>query len=672
MIQAKNLDNQNFDEITERAVSRIANYSDNWTNYNLSDPGITLIDLFAWYKEMEQYELNFYSEAIAERLLRLTGIERMSSRPAECFIHISPDIRQYYPKHSRLETNEGIIFETEEEIPEKRPVIKGIFIGNGEKRSDVSGIINEGVGIHPFAEGDLIIEFEDMEDDLVNITFDVAEHNIRKRNRPDSSEDVPRTIEWRWLGDDRECLVSDETNALSEDGRISFKVYGKTLVARLIDEGCEEEVIINGICTGDFKATQKRTVAKTGYFKVEREKSCRIELRDRPIREAGYTVFLRTGRGWTETEYDIEYSENLIAETIIIDSLKAAEDGMDNLRISYAEALLQEDFLFDSTGMPGQEIQLTLNGKNVLEDSFRLICDSRMEDGSISEEEWTAVPDFYSAGPRSRVFVYDRENEKIIFGDGKRGAVVPRGKGAILISSMEISECSAGNIPKNAGLKFIDSDTEVENTAANYGRDRENIPDMIMRCRNRINNTRKCVTAADYERAAMETPGLRVGFVRAVPGFDRSEPTRVSRYPVVTVVVIPDSDKELPVPDERFLNLVRKNLEDRRIIGTLVRVSGPKYIPLDIRVEVLTQGRISEELISDKVKSVLALGRHRKIGDSVFEGDIESAISEIDEVLSVTRIEISTSAAECYKDSYGYMEIPSDGVCWLHSLKIRS
>ena len=160
----KNLDNQNFEEITQRAVSRIPEFSDNWTNFNLSDPGITLIDLFAWYKEMEQYELNFYTESIAERLLRLTGIERLHSRAAECMIHISPELKEYHPKFSRLETKEGIIFETEEEIPEKIPVISGIYIGEKDGLVDVTGILNEGVGIHPFAEGDLILEFENTGD----------------------------------------------------------------------------------------------------------------------------------------------------------------------------------------------------------------------------------------------------------------------------------------------------------------------------------------------------------------------------------------------------------------------------------------------------------------------------------------------------------------------------
>ncbi len=676
MIQAKNLDNQNFEDISERAVSRIPNYSDNWTNFNLTDPGITLIDLLSWYKEMEQYEINFYSDEIAERLLRLTGMRRGKSRPAEAMIQIDDKTAGFRPKYSRLMTKEGIIFETEEIIPEKIPKIKKVFIKEKGSLTEVSDILKEGVGIHPFSEfekekTELVLEFDEIRDDSVMVSFDVLEHSGRVRNEPDEFSETPRVIFWHWEGSSSDCLMEDETNALSKSGRIKFKVQGKRLVGEIRDAGCEEEVTISRIKCGDIKIKQKRTIAKTEYKKIARGRKTPVELTDFSMSDYEVSVFLRTERGWEQIPYEAVYRDEGVIMSLTVDSSGAKEDDGENLRISYAEALLYEDLFFDSSGMPKQEIQLTLNGMIPLEDSFVIIADTLMPDGSISEEEWREVTDFHSSDERSRVFVYDRENEKIIFGDGKKGAIIPRGEKAILIAGMELSECSGGNIPKNAGLKFVVDEKEVENSEAYFGRDREEIRDMMMRCRNRINSTRKCVTVADFERAAYETAGLRVGNARAVPGFDRQEPTMISRYPVVTIVVTPDSDREKPMPDERFLNAVRRNIEDRRIIGTLVRVSGPVYIPIDLRMEALTSGNVSEEKLKAKIRQALTIGRQRKIGDSVFEGDIEAAASELDEILTVTRIEISTSSPECYKDAYGYLEIPKDGIPWLRSLRFR-
>ena len=116
---------------------------------------------------------------------------------------------------------------------------------------------------------------------------------------------------------------------------------------------------------------------------------------------------------------------------------------------------------------------------------------------------------------------------------------------------------------------------------------------------------------------------------------------------------------------------MRRNIEGRRIIGTLVRICGPVYIPIDVRIEAMTALNLPEEKIRTKIKECLLIGNRRKIGDPVYDGDIEAAVSELEEVLTVTRIEISTDSPECYKDAYGYMEIPKDGIPWLRRLKFR-
>ena len=53
-----NLDDRTFDDIVEEAIRLIPQYCPEWTNYNPSDPGITLVELFAWMTEMILYRLN--------------------------------------------------------------------------------------------------------------------------------------------------------------------------------------------------------------------------------------------------------------------------------------------------------------------------------------------------------------------------------------------------------------------------------------------------------------------------------------------------------------------------------------------------------------------------------------------------------------------------------------
>jgi hypothetical protein len=66
-----NLDDHTFTELVDEARGLIPVYAPNWTNHNPSDPGITLIELFAWLTEMLLYRANQVSRADHEVFLRL-------------------------------------------------------------------------------------------------------------------------------------------------------------------------------------------------------------------------------------------------------------------------------------------------------------------------------------------------------------------------------------------------------------------------------------------------------------------------------------------------------------------------------------------------------------------------------------------------------------------------
>ena len=70
-----NLDDRSFDDLMKEARSLIPVYDREWTNYNPSDPGITLLELFSWLSEMSIYRINKVPEENYRRFLRLLGIE---------------------------------------------------------------------------------------------------------------------------------------------------------------------------------------------------------------------------------------------------------------------------------------------------------------------------------------------------------------------------------------------------------------------------------------------------------------------------------------------------------------------------------------------------------------------------------------------------------------------
>lgn len=57
-LQLPNLDDRRYADLVEEARSLIPTYAPEWTNHNPSDPGITLVELFAFLSEMLLYRLN--------------------------------------------------------------------------------------------------------------------------------------------------------------------------------------------------------------------------------------------------------------------------------------------------------------------------------------------------------------------------------------------------------------------------------------------------------------------------------------------------------------------------------------------------------------------------------------------------------------------------------------
>ena len=53
-----NLDDKTFDVLIDEVTKLIPRQAAAWTDHNRHDPGMTLIELFGWLTEMQQYYLN--------------------------------------------------------------------------------------------------------------------------------------------------------------------------------------------------------------------------------------------------------------------------------------------------------------------------------------------------------------------------------------------------------------------------------------------------------------------------------------------------------------------------------------------------------------------------------------------------------------------------------------
>ena len=68
------LDDRSYQQLRDELVRRIPVYAPEWTDYNASDPGVTLIELFAFLGENLLYRFNQVPEATRLAFLRLLQI----------------------------------------------------------------------------------------------------------------------------------------------------------------------------------------------------------------------------------------------------------------------------------------------------------------------------------------------------------------------------------------------------------------------------------------------------------------------------------------------------------------------------------------------------------------------------------------------------------------------
>jgi hypothetical protein len=70
-ITLPDLDTKSYQDIVDEMIASIPNYTDKWTNYNVSDPGITILEMVCWITEATLYRINKIPDASYVNFLRL-------------------------------------------------------------------------------------------------------------------------------------------------------------------------------------------------------------------------------------------------------------------------------------------------------------------------------------------------------------------------------------------------------------------------------------------------------------------------------------------------------------------------------------------------------------------------------------------------------------------------
>jgi hypothetical protein len=215
-------------------------------------------------------------------------------------------------------------------------------------------------------------------------------------------------------------------------------------------------------------------------------------------------------------------------------------------------------------------------------------------------QAWTPTDDFAFHGPADRVFVVDRDGGQLRFGDGLTGRI-PRpvaSAGFNLTASLDVGGGNGGNL--GAGLGWVDESTSavlVNLVPAEGGADPEPLAEARRRAGEELHRVTRAVTAADYETLALTTPGVALARAHAAVGYHPLHPCTAVPG-MVTVFVLPwvpreepsdfaeDAFVTAPQPDPGALAAANARLDVARLVTHEVCVRGPLYRAASLRVDI--------------------------------------------------------------------------------------
>jgi predicted phage baseplate assembly protein len=596
------LDTRTYDDLIAEAKQRIPRYVPEWTDFNESDPGMVLVELFAWMTEAVLYQLNQAPAVLQLKLLQLLGFETRPAQPATTELQftlnpgiastIVPALTQVQASGATYADGSPVVFETDSSVVAIAPALAGVVATQGSTSILFYGPNNPppvppAAPFVPFPKSVAANELDAMYlcfsygDAFPSVDVDLA---IFLQDAPGDTGSYTCTFgkapvppaQWVWEYIDSTKawvsvnLLSDGTSALYRSGHVQFSFPTAPVSATPFSASSDPRLtIFNSLTT-------LPTIPPTYAYWV----------RARLI-SANY-----------------EQAPSIAAITT-------------NTAPATAAQTVTNEVVGASTGMASQ--QFALAHSPVLASTLVLAVDEGLAGGATT---WTQVPDFYGYGPDDTVYTLDATTGTITFGDNHYGAIpLPNAANPtnITATTYRYGGGAAGNVPIGsitAVQSYVAYVASVTNPVdAQDGADEETQADAIMRSAADIRSTNRAVTADDFSALALETPGALVARACALPLTDPAF-LGIEVAGSVTVIVVPhrqeDDDPSLqtaqtgpPEPNQTTLEAVCAWLDAHRLVTTQLFVIGPTYRTLTFDVTVYCSVSADLAAVSQQVRTVL-------------------------------------------------------------------
>ncbi|MBE9138583.1 putative baseplate assembly protein [Nodosilinea sp. LEGE 07088] len=423
-----NLDDRTFDDLVQECMLRIPRYCPEWTNHNPGDPGITLIELFAWMTDQMLMRFNQVPRRNYVAFLELLGIRLQppSAAQVELSFYLSkaqtqPIVISTYTEVAtvRTETEPAVVFTTDRDLVIGQPQIRGLF--TAARTSDV-GIddqsfieevrVNEGVPqLERLGDGDGLRLFADR--DVGNCFYLVL-----SPARP--LTEVGTDISGEWPQTETSDPMEQPEDAIAGNV-VALNFCGRIAETTGIDP--TNPPLRWTVWDGEgWQATILRQIEddKTRGFSFHGQRGANPTSSDQG--EGDVTLHLPQKLPWVDfgtgcyghwircTYTEPEHRSNLYLYSPAITRLGVRSIGG---MVSATECIrLKDEQLGVSNGKPGQTFQL--QGCPVLSRQPGEHLRLRLPNGDV--EDWEEVTDFGGSGASDRHYLIDSQAGTVQFG----------------------------------------------------------------------------------------------------------------------------------------------------------------------------------------------------------------------------------------------------------------
>ncbi|WP_341528608.1 putative baseplate assembly protein [Nostoc sp. UHCC 0302] len=635
-LPSSKLDDRTFDDLVEECILRIPRYCPEWTDHNLSDPGITLIELFAWLTDQMLLRFNQVPRKNYVAFLELLGIRLQPPAPAhtELTFYLSAALPEAYTIPAgletstiRTETTEAITFSTDSPLIIGKPRIQHFL--TAQTSEDIPQSLRErftslwtrqsdgywtGSEQPIFEEepqpGNCFYLAINSDDPLDGNVLDINFRGAAATPTGINPNQPPRKWE-AWDGENWQSVLLQE----SDDKTRGFSFYEIAQQSENLSIGAAVRLHL------------PQNWPVTNF----------IAYRGRWLR-CTFTIPETNQSGYNNPPRIVGLAVRSIGGTV---------------RASHSK-LIRDERVGISNGKPGQSFELL--SKPILErreNEYILVTPA----GGLPQR-WTEVRDFADSRSQDLHYTIDSLTGKIQFGplirepsqlkqqtqvrsriqqpllddtsvqvsslennqsEHQYGAIPPRGS-EIKMVAYRIGGGRKGNVQTGA-IQFLKSAYPYVARVINLrpainGADAESLEQAVIKAPRILRTRDRAVTAEDFEVLAQQAGAGAIARVRCLPA------NSLSQAGIVGLLLVPQANTdgiaqgEGIAPEQFALSAalqeqVLSYLDERRLLGVQVHLEEPNYVGVSVQTEIALEPAYENPLAQQEILRNLRISLYK-------------------------------------------------------------